>query len=143
MHPQVALLFFLIQMSGLRGVSSFSLRSASNEEGAVVTQASDPSDNAWIIRSKHRELNIPLDAPVDRPITRVFIVDGVGRAKDINVTLIKSPFEGLAFYDAHDFFKLIQLKNIRQNIQFEIQLKKPLIDKFKAHDQVKSFYFLS
>ena len=80
-------------------MSSFSLRSASDEEEAVVTQASDPSDNVWIIRSKDWAFAIPLDAPVDRPITRVFIVDGVGRAKDINVTLISTQIEGLAFYD--------------------------------------------
>ena len=43
-------------------MSSFSLRSASDEEEAVVTQASDPSDNAWIIRSKDRAFDIPLDA---------------------------------------------------------------------------------
>ena len=94
------------------------------------------SDNAWIIRIKDRAFDIPLDAPVHRPITRVFIVDGVTRAKDLNVTLIKSPIEGSAFHDAHDFFKLIPLRNIGKNIQFELQLKKPLFDKFKAHDQV-------
>ena len=96
------------------------------------------SDNAWHIRINDRAFDIPLDAQVDRPITRVFIVDGVRRAKDINVTLIRSQIEGLAFNDAHDFFKLIRLQNIGKNVQFELQLKKPLIDKFKAQDPVKT-----
>merc|ERR1740129_2555001 len=44
-------------------------------------------------------------------------------------------FDG-PFYDAHDFFELFPLKNSGSSIQFELQLKKPLIDKFKAHDQI-------
>ena len=83
---------------------------------------------------------MPLDAPVHSPITRVFIVDGAKRAEDINVTLTRAQFDGLAFYQAHDFFELFPLRNSGRNIQFELQLKKPLIDKFKAHDQVKLIY---
>ena len=84
----------------------------------------------------NREFQIPLDAPVHSPITRVFIVDGAKRAEDINVTLTRTRFDGFAIYHAHDFFELFPLEHSRNNIQYELQLKKPLIDKFKAHDQV-------
>lgn len=95
------------------------------------------------IRMNNREFNIPLDAPVHSPITRVFIVDGAKRAEDINVTLTRAQFAGgLAFLQAHDFFELFPLRNSRGNIQFELQLKKPLIDKFKAHDQVSKAYLI-
>ena len=85
----------------------------------------------------NRQFGIPLDAPVHSSITRVFIVDGAKRAKDINVTLTRAQFDG-PYYHAHNFFELFPLKDSGTNIQFELQLKKPLIDKFKAHDQVKS-----
>jgi len=84
----------------------------------------------------NREFQIPLDAPVHSPITRVFIVDGAKRAEDINVTLTRTRFDGFAIYHAHDFFELFPLEHSRNNIQYELQLKKPLIDKFKAHDQI-------
>ena len=88
------------------------------------------------IRANNRQFQIPLDAPVHSPITRVFIVDGAKRAEDINVTLTRSQFDGFAIYHAHDFFELYPLKHSGNNIQYELQLKKPLVDKFKAHDQV-------
>jgi len=83
----------------------------------------------------NRQFGIPLDAPVHSSITRVFIVDGAKRAKDINVTLTRAQFDG-PYYHAHNFFELFPLKDSGTNIQFELQLKKPLIDKFKAHDQI-------
>ena len=64
-------------------------------------------------------------------------MDGAKRAKDINVTLTRAQFDG-PYYHAHNFFELLPLEDSGTNIQFELQLKKPLIDKFKAHDQVKS-----
>ena len=87
------------------------------------------------IRITNRQFNIPLDAPVHSPITRVYIVDGAKRPEDINVTLTRASFEG-PFYFAHDYFELYPLKDKGSHLQFELQLKKPLIDKFKAHDQV-------
>ena len=73
-----------------------------------------------------------------RPITRVFIVDGAEKAEDINVTLTRNQIDVMGGNDdAHNFFELIPLRNIGKNLQFELQLKKPLIDSFKTHDQVK------
>ena len=88
------------------------------------------------IRTKTRRFDIPLDAPVHSPITRIYIVDGAKRAEDINVTLTRVPRIIGPFHDAHDFFELFPLRNSGSNIQYELQLRKPLIDKFKAHDQV-------
>ena len=88
------------------------------------------------IRTKTRRFDIPLDAPVHSPITRIYIVDGAKRAEDINVTLARVSRNIGPFHDAHDFFELFPLRNSGSNIQYELQLRKPLIDKFKAHDQV-------
>ena len=63
-------------------------------------------------------------------------MDGAKRAEDINVTLTRVPRIIGPFHDAHDFFELFPLRNSGSNIQYELQLRKPLIDKFKAHDQV-------
>ena len=95
------------------------------------------SNQNWTIRIINRAFGIPLDAPVHRPITRVFIVDGTKNAEDINVTLTRNQFDVMGVKDAHDFFELILLGNSRKNLQFELQLKKPLIDSFKTHDQVR------
>jgi len=88
------------------------------------------------IRFEKRRFQLPLDSPVHSPITRVYIVDGVKRRENINVTLERVTSIVGPFHDAHNYFGLIKLANSGSNIQYELVLKKQLLNNFNPHDQV-------
>ena len=66
----------------------------------------------------------------------MYIVDGVKRRENINVTLERVTSIVGPFHDAHNYFGLIKLANSGSNIQYELVLKKQLLNNFNPHDQV-------
>jgi len=87
------------------------------------------------IRIENRQWNIPLDAKVGRPITRIHIVDKDPTQDNITVTLEKVTTNYGPFHDASDYFGLLFLEGRSGDKKYEVILEKPLLGKFKAGDQ--------
>jgi len=88
------------------------------------------------VRIEKRQFALAIDAPVNTPITRVFIVDGVARKDNLDVKVVRVSNILGPFHDAHDYFDLFPLKNSGKNVQYELFLKKPLLKNFKVFDQI-------
>jgi len=88
------------------------------------------------IRFEKRRFQLPVDSPVNTVITRVYIIDGVSRSQNISVTLERVTSIVGPFHDAHNYFDLLKLANDRKNLQYELFLKKQLLNNFRPHDQV-------
>ena len=71
---------------------------------------------------------------VNKDITRVSIIEGADR-DDINVTIDRVTSIVGPFHDAHEYFGLFPLKNRGRNKEYELFLKKPLLNNFQEHDQ--------
>ena len=92
------------------------------------------------IRPNNREWNLPLDASLNYPVTRVHVLETGNSPIDpsqINVTIARNPDPNFPFHDASDFFDLSRLpnSNLRNGIQFEVFLSKSLLGTFSAGDQ--------
>ena len=72
---------------------------------------------------------------VNKEITRVYIINAAER-ENINVTIDRVTSIVGPFHDAHEYFGLFPLKNRGQDKQYELFLKKPLLNHFNEHDQV-------
>ena len=66
----------------------------------------------------------------------MYIIDGVSRSQNISVTLERVTSIVGPFHDAHNYFDLLKLANDRKNLQYELFLKKQLLNNFRPHDQV-------
>ena len=74
---------------------------------------------------------------MNTPVLRVYVVDtNPNDHENITVFTARVTSQVLAFKDGHDYFGLKRLKNRKRDLQYELYLKKPLLDGLNANDQV-------
>ena len=89
------------------------------------------------LRADKRRLELPLDLAVNSPLTRIDLTN-YDKEDDGNITIFTDSVSNnfFAFFDGHDYFGLYPLSKSNGDVQYELFLKKPLLDNFNEGDQL-------